>query len=105
MNRKIDQALDSLDGVQRAEPQPWLYARVMKKLALEDDRSVWGSISSFLSKPAVVIAGLFLILVMNGFILFKEESEPDTSITEQFVDSESLVASNSSFDYENLVQP
>lgn len=105
MNKRIEQALNSLDGAQRAEPQPWLYARVMKKLSLDDDKTVWGSIGSFLSRPAVAIAGLCLILILNGFLLFKEDGETDNTITEQFVDSESLVASSSSFEYENLLQP
>lgn len=104
INQKIEGALNSLNGVQRAEPQPWLYARIMKRLSREEDRSVWGSISSFLARPSVAIAGLCLILVLNGVLLFREEMEADIILTEQAVDSESLMASSSSFDYENLVQ-
>lgn len=104
INQKIEGALNSLNGVQRAEPQPWLYARIMKRLSREEDRSVWGSISSFLARPTVAIAGLCLILVLNGVLLFREEMEADIILTEQAVDSESLMASSSSFDYENLVQ-
>ncbi len=104
INQKIEGALNSLNGVQRAEPQPWLYARIMKRLSREEDRSVWGSISSFLARPTVAIAGLCLILVLNGVLLFREEMEAEIILTEQAVDSESLMASSSSFDYENLVQ-
>lgn len=104
INQKIEGALNSLNGVQRAEPQPWLYARIMKRLSREEDRSVWVSISSFLARPTVAIAGLCLILVLNGVLLFREEMEADIILTEQAVDSESLMASSSSFDYENLVQ-
>ena len=107
MNKRIEQALNSLDGVERAEPQPWLYARIMRKLAVDDDKTVWESIGSFLSRPAVAIVGLCLILVLNGFALFNEVNENDNTsiISEQSVDSESLMASSSSFEYENLVQP
>ncbi len=104
INQKIEGALNSLDGVQRAEPQPWLYARILKRLSRDEDRSVWGSISSFLARPTVAIAGLCLILVLNGVLLFKEEKEADIVLTDQAVDSESLMASSSSFEYENLVQ-
>lgn len=104
INKQIEQALSSLDGIQRAEPQPWMYARIMKKLAREEDRTIWGSISSFLARPTVAIAGLCFILILNGFLLFSEKKGNDIVITEQAIDSESLMASSSSFDYENLVQ-
>jgi hypothetical protein len=44
---------------------------------------------------------------LNGFALFNEVNENDNTsiISEQSVDSESLMASSSSFEYENLVQP
>ena len=101
---RVEDTLNSLEGIQRAEPQPWLYARIMKKLPGEEDRSVWGFIGSFLARPTVAIAGLCLILVLNGYLLLKEENKSDAIVNEQSIESESLVASSSSFDYENLVQ-
>jgi hypothetical protein len=105
---KIEKALESLDGMQRATPQPWLYARVKARLQREE-RTVWESIGSFLSKPAVAMAGLGMILILNIFVLFKQGNFQDAaSVANQSVqvtDSESIIASNSSFDYENLVQP
>ncbi len=104
---KIERALESLDGMQRATPQPWLYARVKARLQREE-KTVWESIGSFLSKPAVAMAGLGMILVLNIFVLFKQGNFQDaTNVANQPVqltDSESILASNSSFDYEN-VQP
>ena len=109
MEKKIGQVLNSLDGVQRAEPQPWLYAGIKRRLSMEEDRTVWGSVSSFLARPAVVIVGLCLILVVNAFILFNQETGTSASsaLSEQAQtqESESLIASSSRFDYENLVQP
>jgi hypothetical protein len=108
INGKIENALESLDGMQRATPQPWLYARVKARLQREE-RTVWESIGSFLSKPAVAMAGLGMILVLNVFVLFKQGNFQDgTAVANQSMqvtDSESILASNSSFDYENLVQP
>lgn len=104
IEKRIDQTLNSLDGIQRAEPQPWLYARIMKRLHREEDKTAWGAIGSFLARPAVAIAGLCFILVLNGFLLFKEEKESQAIVSEQMVESESLMASSSSFEYENLVQ-
>jgi len=112
IEKRVEETLNSLDGVQRAMPQPWFFSRVKAKLLKEraEERTVWGTVSSFLSKPAVAIAGLFLILFLNGIFLYNQQQDISTSvITEQNElqpgDSESLVASSSSFDYENLVQP
>jgi hypothetical protein len=105
---KIERALESFDGLQRATPQPWFYTRVKARLQREE-KTVWESIGSFLSKPAVALAALTTILVVNVFILTKQnhlqETAPVAGQSLQPTDSESIIASNSSFDYENLVQP
>ncbi|PZR29573.1 MAG: hypothetical protein DI535_02335 [Citrobacter freundii] len=105
---KIERALDSLDGVQRATPQPWFYTRVKARLQREE-KTVWETIGSFLSKPAVAMAALTTILVLNVAILSKQshlqDVAPVASQALQVTDSESIIASNSSFEYENLVQP
>ncbi|HEX2845405.1 MAG TPA: hypothetical protein VHN59_02565 [Chitinophagaceae bacterium] len=104
---KIERALESLDGIQRATPHPWFFTRVKARLQREE-KTVWETIGSFLSKPAVAMAGLGLILILNLFVLFKQGNlQEATNVANQPVqlsDSESILASNSSFDYEN-VQP
>ena len=105
LNNKIEDALNSLDGIQRAEPQPFFYTRVIGRLQKEE-KNVWETMGSFLSRPAVVIAGLFAILIMNAFILLQQDKNNGTSpafATEQPVtDNEFILASSSSFEYENL---
>lgn len=108
IEKRVEEALSSLDGIQRATPQPWLFSRVKGGLLKKEEKTRWEAIGSFLSKPAVAIAGLFLILGLNGVLLFNQQ--PDSSMVAvqselQANDSESLVASSSSFDYENIVQP
>lgn len=109
IDKKVDTTLSSLDGIRRATPQPWLYARVKGRLQREE-KTPWETISSFLSKPAVAMAGLCVILILNVALLLGK-GEDTTALpmaqTDQqtLVDSESIIASNSSFDYENLMQP
>ncbi len=107
IEQKVAETLDSLDGIQRAQPAPWLYARVQGRLTREA-HSPWALVGGFLSKPIVAFAGLCLILAMNVFFLVQSKKEPVSSMANQnetIVDSESIIASNSSFEYENLVQP
>jgi hypothetical protein len=107
IEKRVEETLDSLDGIQRAEPQPWLFSRVKGRL-MQEEKTAWGAVGSFLARPAIAIAGLCFILMLNGFLVFNQEKKSSTILTsqnEQPLDSESLVASSSSFDYETLVQP
>ena len=106
MEKRVEQALNSLDGIHRAEPQPWLFSRVKARL-MKQEKTAWGTMSSFLARPAIVIAGLCFILMLNGFLLFNQDKKSSSTIfsnQNEVLDSESLTASSSSFDYENLVQ-
>lgn len=102
--KRIEETLNSLDGIQRAEPQPFFYTRVIGRLQREET-NVWEATGKFLSRPAVVIAGLCVILVMNAVILFQQDNNsPSVSsiANEQVTDNEYILASSSSFEYENL---
>jgi len=106
IEQRIDRALESLDGLQRAQPAPWFYTRLRARLERNEPVTVWERMGSFLSRPAVVVAGLCVILVANATILLKQPAAPAAPNTvaqsETVVESESLIASSSSFDYENF---
>jgi hypothetical protein len=103
--KKIEDALNSLDGIQRAEPRPFFYTRVIGRLQKEE-RTIWETMGSFISRPAVVIAGLCVILVMNAFILVNQDNtatNPSQAASEQInTDNDYILASSSSFDYANI---
>ena len=110
LNKKIDKTLDSLEGIQRAEPQPYFYTRLTGRLQ-RNEKTFWETTGAFLAKPAVAVASLCFIIVLNGFILFRQDSEILTSKTQlpttasetvMSTDNEYILASSSSFDYENL---
>ena len=105
IEKRVEETLNSLDGIQRAEPQPWLFSRVKGRL-MQEEKTAWGTVGSFLARPAIAIAGLCFILILNGFLLFNQEKESSSvaGVNDLPLDSESMVASSSSFDYENLVQ-
>jgi hypothetical protein len=111
IEKKVEEALDSLDGIQRATPQPWLFSRIKARLNREEaeEETVWGNLGSFLSKPGVVVAGLCLIMAFNGVLLFNQPTKISSAAivaqSELPTDSESYIASSSSFEFENLVQP
>jgi hypothetical protein len=107
IQNKVQQALDSLDGIQRAEPQPYFYTRVIGRLQ-RNEKTVWETMGSFMARPVVAVAGLCLILVLNAVILLRQDTQTTTSspvaIDQLVTDNEYILASSSSFDYENFDQ-
>ena len=105
LERKIQDTLDSLDGISRAEPQPYFYTRLKARMQ-QNESSVWENIGSFLSRPVVVVASLCMVLILNAFILFRNQDDssslPVTSNEVLASDNEYVMASSSSFEYENI---
>jgi hypothetical protein len=109
-DKLVQEALDSLDGIQRAEPQPFFYTRLMGRLQ-RDQKTIWETMGSFLSRPAVAFAGLFLILMMNVFIVSKRDTDTNPALqtiveqsTSPVPDNDYVIAASSSFEYENIDQ-
>jgi hypothetical protein len=108
IDKKVEDALNSLDGIERSAPQPWFFTRVKARLDREEHTG-WASIGSFLSKPAVAFATLGFILILNGVLLFRQGfSDPVSGSAviqnELNTDNEYILASSSSYEYENIVQ-
>lgn len=110
LNKKVADTLNSLDGIQRAEPTPFFYTRLMGRMQASP-KSSWEAAGSLLAQPVIALAGLALILSLNGFLLFGRSEDPvapvqekEAAVTNTVTDNEYILASNSSFDYENLDQ-
>lgn len=105
INKKIEETLNSLDGIRRAEPRPFFYTRLMGRLQ-RNEKTIWETMGSFMAKPVVVIAGLCFILVFNAFMLLRQDAanaiQTQASNEQLATDNEYLLATNSSFDFENL---
>ncbi|MFI5130887.1 MAG: hypothetical protein ACHQFX_12875 [Chitinophagales bacterium] len=105
--KKAEKALESLDGIKKAEPQPFFYTRLIGLLQ-RDEKTWWETAGSFLARPVTVAICLGFILFFNAVILFRQDTDNDISLagsqTEIATENEYVLASNSSFDYENLDQ-
>jgi hypothetical protein len=72
-----DQVMNSLDGVQRAETQPFFYTRLMARME-GAEMNGWNRWMAFLSRPAVSLALLLVFLMINGYLIFSRlESQPE----------------------------
>lgn len=103
--KKADQTLKSLEGIQRAEPQPYFFTRVKARLE-RGEKNIWEVMGVFLARPAIAFSGLCLILAINIFILTKKDTVStqlnavqNTQVTE---DENILAVASNTYDYENL---
>jgi hypothetical protein len=109
IQKLVDETLDSLDGIRPAGPKPFFYTRVIGCLQREQ-KTVWETMGSFLSRPLVVAAGLCVVLVMNAFILFRNDDKSSGTKAPNYAnetlgsDNEAILATSSSYDYENIDQ-
>ena len=73
IQEQVDKTLESLNDIQRAEANPYLFNRIKQRLQREE-RSVWTHVITFISRPAIAIAAIVLLLMMNASIIFKSDS-------------------------------
>ena len=78
INKLIEEALDSVDDIGRAEPKPYLLTRIQAKMSRETE-SFWEKAGWFIGRPAVAFTGLCMIILINTMvIMFNKPSDPDT---------------------------
>lgn len=76
----IEEIINSLDGIQRAEPQPFLFTRIMGRMRKEE-KTADQIIYRLITKPALALAiGCFFIALNAYFIVDRLENK--SNITE-----------------------
>lgn len=75
-----DQVLNCLDGIQRAETQPFFYTRLKARME-GGELNEWNKWMSILSRPVVSLGILLIFLMINGYLIFsKMEAEKEVSM-------------------------
>ncbi len=70
-NLEIDDILNSLDGISRAEARPYMHTRVMARL--QEENNFWTKTVGFLARPAVAIASVLVVLVANAYTVLNSD--------------------------------
>jgi len=101
--KRIEKALESLDGIQRATPQPYFYTRLKARLSRKEKE--WSGITGFISRPAYALAMICIVLLVNTWAVMnssKESSQanPIQVANDQQLPDEYNVAVNTFYDYE-----
>lgn len=76
-NQKIEEALRSFDGIEKASPQPFFITRLEARM--QNQKSIWEEISSFVAKPTVAFACICLVVIINTAVIFSSNSSNSTA--------------------------
>jgi hypothetical protein len=86
MNKRLENALNSLDGIQRAEPQPYFFTRLKARIAAREKE--WSGIAGFIGRPVFALAMICIVLFVNTWILFDNNQESNLQNNTSQVDTE-----------------
>jgi hypothetical protein len=89
IQKEVDETFNSLDGIQRAQANPFLFTRIKEKMT-KRETGVWGMAISIISRPVFAVAAIVLIVLINLAIFFQNQPEPIQTSTQ---DGEQLFAS------------
>lgn len=82
INKLVDEALGSLDGAERATPRPYLFTRLNARMQREPENS-WDNVLKFISRPAIALAGLCLVITINALVVSSNYTGQTTTVAEE----------------------
>lgn len=82
INKLMEEALGSVDDVQRATPKPYLLTRINARMSRETESS-WEKAGRFITRPAVAFTGLCMVLLVNVIVIVFNKSSTSSITTEQ----------------------
>ena len=101
IEKMVEEALNSLDDMQRAEPRPFFFTRLQQKLQTTK-KTVWDKLEQIIATPVVAIAGVLLLIILNiTLIISKEQSVPGNEQEEQAFADEYSLTPTTIYEYEN----
>lgn len=83
IDKRIDEALNSLDGTERATAKPYLFTRLHARMQRTND-SAWDKSLRFISRPVVAMAILCVVIIVNGLAISRNyNSKPAPVVPEE----------------------
>ena len=75
IQQEVERTLGSLDNIQRAEANPYLFTRIQAALRKEE-RSPLGQAVGFMARPIIAFATILLVLLINFAVFFTSKQQP-----------------------------
>lgn len=74
-NKRIEDILNSTDGMAKASPAPFLLTRLYARMSDVQKNSVWDNMITFICKPAVAFTAIAIIICLNVLILSNKNND------------------------------
>jgi hypothetical protein len=101
IQKKIDEALASVDNIERAMPNPFFYTRLEARLA-RNRLNFWERLSREISRPSIAISTLALVVILNAAVIVQGMTAVnDVPEISEMASTDDLRASTSFYDIEN----
>jgi hypothetical protein len=82
IQEQIEEALNSIGGIKKATPKPYLLTRINGRLNRQP-KSNWEKAAVFISRPYVMIVGLCLVIAINMGVILLTTSYANKTIAER----------------------
>jgi hypothetical protein len=108
IQQRVDDAMESLNGIQSAAPAPFFYTRLKARLE-RAEKNVWETIGSFIGRPPIVFATICVVLLLNVTVLFTghpaQIPSPSSDANDQTLNNAYDVASSTNTTILNIWSP
>ncbi|MBL7696741.1 MAG: hypothetical protein JNK79_01220 [Chitinophagaceae bacterium] len=103
IQKKVDDAMDSILDIRRADPNPFFYTRLQARIKGVES-NFWERMSRVVSRPAFAFITLSVVLILNTFVALNETSVAFSKANISDVATADDLGTNAFYDIEN-VQP
>lgn len=103
IQKKVEEAMNSVLNISRATPQPFFYTRLMARITSQES-NYWERMGRLVSRPAFAFITMSVVLILNIFIVFNETSSHSGKPELNEVATADDLGTNTFYDIEN-VQP
>ncbi len=105
IDKKIEEALESFDGAARAEVKPYLFTRLTARMQRQQQSS-WDKAVKFITRPAIAMAGLCLVISINAMVIaYKSPASSTGSATDQLATTDEFSTSVTTLYYAENNEP
>ena len=78
IEKKVEEAMDSINFIHRAHPSPYFFTRVLSKLENRKE-TLLDKWNSLLLKPSLAMAVLGIIILLNAMVIYYNFSQSKIS--------------------------
>jgi hypothetical protein len=69
INNNVNRTLESINGIVKASPKPFLLTRISAALNNTAKETIWYKIAFYLKKPVVAVVAILLVLIVNIVVI------------------------------------